>query len=46
MLDASKKKRMLKHNEKAVSYKKVEFDGIRRSERIKDKGMNTESDCY
>lgn len=44
----SKKKRQIKINDKAyaASYKKGELDGnIRRSERIKDKGMATESDC-
>lgn len=45
-LDGSKKKRFGKQGEKAFSYKKIEFDGIRRSERIKDKGGMTESDCY
>lgn len=45
-LDGSKKKRISKHNDKAFSYKKIEFDGIRRSERIINKGGMTESDCY
>ena len=41
----SKKRRTQKHNDKAFSYKKVDFEGaIRRSERIKDKGGMTESE--
>lgn len=41
----TKKKRTVKQQDKAVSYKKVDFDGaIRRSDRIKEKGALTESE--
>jgi len=40
-----KKKRCTKQSDKAFSYKKVDFDGtIRRSDRIKEKGVLTESE--